>query len=53
LWGHYGGWIKTVIDEALKQRNTTTEDEEKWEFVVLEQQIFKELQHTSFLSSKY
>jgi hypothetical protein len=41
-----------VIEEALKHRNTTAEDDEKGQFVVLEDRIFKELQQANFLSSK-
>ena len=48
----YGNWLKQVIDEALKHRNTAADDDEKGQFVVLEDRIFKELQQINFLSSK-
>ena len=47
----YGSWLKHVLDEALHHRNTKTEDEEKGEFILLEDKFFKELQETNFLSS--
>jgi hypothetical protein len=35
--------LKKVIDDALKHRNTKLEDEEKGEFVVLEERFFRDL----------
>lgn len=48
----YASWMKKVIDEALKHRNTKIEEEEKGEFVVMNDKLFNELQQTNFLSSK-
>lgn len=33
----YGSWLKKVVDEALKHRNTKLEEEEKGEYVMLEE----------------
>jgi hypothetical protein len=49
---NYQSWLKKIIDDALKHRNTKLEDEEKGEFVVLEEKFFKDLQQTNFISSK-
>ena len=49
----YGDWLKKVVDEALSHRNTKAEEEEKGEFVLLDEKVFKDLQHTNFLSSKW
>jgi hypothetical protein len=32
-----------MIDEALKHRNTKTEEEDKGEFVILEEKFFRDL----------
>lgn len=39
----YASWMKKVIDEALKHRNTKIEEEEKGEFVVMNDKLFNEL----------
>jgi len=36
----------------LKHRNTTADDDEKGQFVVIEDKMLKELQQANFLSSK-
>ena len=38
-----GEWLKKVIDEALKHRNTKTEDVSKGEFIVMKDSLFEEL----------
>ena len=48
----YGTWLKKIIDQALKHRNTKLNEEEKGEFVVLEDKFYKDLQQTNFLSSR-
>lgn len=40
-----------MIADALKHRNTKTEEEEKGEYVVLDERHYTNLQNTNFLSS--
>ncbi len=40
-----------MIDEALKKRNTKADEEEKGEYVVVQEAFFSELQRTNYVSS--
>jgi len=48
----YEEWLQKIIDEALRLRNTKTEEEEKGEFVYIHEKLFDDLKNTNFLSSK-
>ncbi len=48
----YGEWLQKIIDDALKLRNTKTNEEEKGEFVYMNQDFFDDLKNINFLSSK-
>lgn len=48
----YGSWLKKVVDDALTHRNTKLEEDEKGEFVIMEEKFFKDLQEGNFISSK-
>ena len=48
----YHEWLSKVVGEALKVRNTKTGEEEKGDFVFLDQEFFTDLQQTNFMSSK-
>lgn len=49
----FGGWLRNVINEALRRRNSKVDDEEKGEYVLLSDQLYKDLQETNYLSSKF
>jgi len=40
------------VHKALKARNSKIEEEDKGEFVVLRDELFKEIRDTNFFSSK-
>ena len=48
----YGGWLKQVVDEALNHRNTKMEEEEKGEFILMDDKLYHDIQNINFLSSK-
>lgn len=48
----YEDWLSTVIDQALRNRNTKADDESKGEFVVVSNEFFNDLKNSQYLSSK-
>ena len=42
-----------MVDEALKHRNTKMEEEDKGEFLLIEDKMFQDIQNIDFLSSKF
>jgi len=48
----YEDWLQKIIDDALKLRNSKTEEEEKGEFVYIHEKLFDDLKNINFLSSK-
>lgn len=45
-------WLEKNIEEALKLRNVKIDDDEKGEYVEVEESILKGLQEVPFLTSK-
>ena len=39
----HGEWLKTVIDEALRHRDTKADEEEKGEYIVVNEELLKDL----------
>lgn len=39
----YTDWLKQVIDEALRHRNVKADEEEKGQFVLIKDDILREL----------
>jgi hypothetical protein len=48
----YGDWLQKIIDDALRLRNSTADDQEKGEFVYINEELFEDMKHINFLSSK-